>query len=156
VPRLLIVGGSDAGIAAGLAARQQDPAWDVTVVLADRYPDFSICGLPFYLSGETQDWRALAHRRATDLASAGLEVALETVAIDLDPDERRVTVAHAGQCEEVDYDELLVATGATPIRPPLPGVDLDGVHTFHTMAEAFAVHERLPDATGVATRAPPR
>jgi NADPH-dependent 2,4-dienoyl-CoA reductase/sulfur reductase-like enzyme len=57
VPHLYVVGGSDAGVAAALAAREQDPRWDVTVALADRYPNFSICGLPFYLSGETSDWR---------------------------------------------------------------------------------------------------
>lgn len=60
--RLLIIGGSDAGISAGLRARQLDPSGPVTIVLADCLPNYSICGLPFYISGETPDWHDLAHR----------------------------------------------------------------------------------------------
>ena len=129
--------------------REQDRGWDVRVALADRYPDFSICGLPFYLSGEAPDWRDLAHRGAEDLAPAGIQLALETMAIDADVAAREVTVAHGGAIETVAYDELLVATGANPVHPPIPGVDLDGVHSLHTMAESFAVHSRLVTAQRV-------
>ncbi len=57
---LLIIGGSDAGISAALRAHELDSSVEVTLALADDY--FSICGLPYYLSGETPDWRDLAHR----------------------------------------------------------------------------------------------
>jgi len=60
--RFLIIGGSDAGISAALRARELDASAAITVVLADGYPNFSICGLPFFLSGETPDWHQLAHR----------------------------------------------------------------------------------------------
>ena len=50
--RLVIVGGSDAGISAGLRARELDPAVAVTLVLADRYPNFSICGIPYHVAGD--------------------------------------------------------------------------------------------------------
>ena len=55
--RLLIVGGSDAGISAALRARELDQDTEITVLLADEFPNYSICGLPFYLSGETPDWK---------------------------------------------------------------------------------------------------
>jgi NADPH-dependent 2,4-dienoyl-CoA reductase/sulfur reductase-like enzyme len=64
VTRPLIAGGSDAGVMAALRARQLDPAVQVTMMLADRYPNFSICGRPFYVSREVEDWQALAHRPA--------------------------------------------------------------------------------------------
>ena len=54
--RLLIIGGSDAGISAGLAAREHDPTTEVTVLVADRYPNFSICGLPYHVSGDVPRW----------------------------------------------------------------------------------------------------
>src|ERR1700737_1238369 len=85
MPRLLIVGGSDAGISAGLRARQVDPQLEVTLMLADRFPNYSICGLPFYISGETPDWRTLAHRQLEDLEGAGLRLLMETVAESFDP-----------------------------------------------------------------------
>lgn len=65
--KLVVIGGSDAGISAGLRARELSPDTEITLILADRYPNFSICGLPFYLSGEVSDWKALAHRTADDI-----------------------------------------------------------------------------------------
>jgi len=64
--RLLVIGGSDAGISAALRAHELDPNVEITVLLADAFPNYSICGLPFFLSGETPDWRSLAHRTEFD------------------------------------------------------------------------------------------
>ena len=68
---LVMIGGSDAGISAALRARELDPAADVTVVLEDAYPNFSICGIPYYVSGEVTHWRNLAHRTVADLEAPG-------------------------------------------------------------------------------------
>ena len=62
--KLVVIGGSDAGISAGLRAKELSPDTEVALILADRYPNFSICGLPFYLSGEVDNWKTLAHRTA--------------------------------------------------------------------------------------------
>jgi NADPH-dependent 2,4-dienoyl-CoA reductase/sulfur reductase-like enzyme len=69
--RLVVIGGSDAEIAAGLRARELDPSVDAIVVVADAFPNFSICGLPYYLSGDVPDCRDLAHRTTRDLEQAG-------------------------------------------------------------------------------------
>src|SRR5947208_3639420 len=58
---VVMIGGSDAGISAALRVRELDRAADVTVVLEDAYPNFSICGIPYYVSGEVSHWRDLAH-----------------------------------------------------------------------------------------------
>ena len=63
--RLLIIGGSDAGISEALQVHKFDPRAGISVLLADEYPNYSICGLPFYLGGETPDHRQLAHRSAS-------------------------------------------------------------------------------------------
>jgi NADPH-dependent 2,4-dienoyl-CoA reductase/sulfur reductase-like enzyme len=52
---LLVIGGSDAGIEAARRARGLDPSVEVTLVVADAYPNFSICGLPYYLPGDVAD-----------------------------------------------------------------------------------------------------
>ena len=75
---LVMVGGSDAGISAALRARELDPAAEVTVIVADAYPNFSICGIPYYVSGEVSHWRNLAHRTIADLKAAGMELRLDT------------------------------------------------------------------------------
>jgi NADPH-dependent 2,4-dienoyl-CoA reductase/sulfur reductase-like enzyme len=58
---MLIIGGSDAGVSAALRIKEFDPQANVTVTVADEYPSFGICGLPFFISGEVTDWRTLAH-----------------------------------------------------------------------------------------------
>ena len=149
--RLLIIGGSDAGISAGLRARELDPGLDVTLVLADRYPNFSVCGLPFYISGETADWRSLAHRTLEELTTAGLRFVMDTMVESIDPDAHQVAVRDTnGLQRTLEYDRLIVATGAEPIRPPISVTNLDGVYVLHTMDDSFAVRKAAtPDATSV-------
>src|SRR6202035_1445534 len=87
---LVAIGGSDAGISAALRARELDPTTEVTVVVADAYPNFSICGIPYYVSGEVTHWRNLAHRTLDDLKATGMQVRLNTLATKIDVAGRRL------------------------------------------------------------------
>ena len=144
---LVMIGGSDAGISAALRARELDPAADVTVVLEDAYPNFSICGIPYYVSGEVTHWRNLAHRTIADLEAAGMRLRLDTTARRIDVPGRKLLVTSADGAEELlGYDKLIVGTGAVPVRPPISGLagpgalgPADGVHLLHSMGDTFAV-----------------
>ncbi|NMP25233.1 FAD-dependent oxidoreductase, partial [Sulfobacillus harzensis] len=94
---ILIIGGSDAGISAALRAREVDPTATVTMLVADAFPNYSICGLPFYLSGEVADWHHLAHRTLGDIESAGIRVRLNTRALAIDPASHTVRVQTESQ-----------------------------------------------------------
>ena len=151
---VVMIGGSDAGISAALRARELDPAAEVTVVLADAYPNFSICGIPYYVSGEVTHWRNLAHRTIADLEAAGMRLRLDTTARRIDVPGRKLLVTSAGGGEELlGYDKLVVGTGAVPVRPPIDGLagpgalgPADGVHLLHSMGDTFAVMRTLEQA----------
>lgn len=114
----LIIGGSDAGISAALRIRELAPKTAVTVMLADNYPNFSICGLPFYLSGEVPNWRNLAHRTQDDLSQQGIHLLTNHRATAINPDLRQVTAISSDKAEVlVPYDKLIIGTGATSRIP---------------------------------------
>ena len=120
---LIMIGGSDAGISAALRARELDPGAEVTVVVADAYPNFSICGIPYYVSGEVTHWRNLAHRTTADLEATGMRLRLDTTARRIDSGARKLLVTGPDGAENVlGYDKLTVGTGAVPIRPPIGGL----------------------------------
>ena len=140
--RMLIIGASDAGISAALRIKELDPRTGVTVVTADRFPNFSICGLPFYLSGEVDDWHVLAHRSTGEIEKQGIRLLLDHRALGIDPASRRVRIASSGgKVRSIGYDRLLIATGARSVRPPIEGLDAPGVFFLRWMADGFAIRD---------------
>jgi NADPH-dependent 2,4-dienoyl-CoA reductase/sulfur reductase-like enzyme len=143
---LLIIGGSDAGISAVLRARELDASVDMTVVVADAFPNFSICGLPFYLSGEVGDYHNLAHRTAADIEREGIRLLLDHTAQTVDPEKKSVTVVGAdGKSRTLSYDKLVLGTGAVSAQPQIEGLDLPGVYPMRWMRDAFAVYAHLTE-----------
>jgi NADPH-dependent 2,4-dienoyl-CoA reductase/sulfur reductase-like enzyme len=144
VTHLLIVGGSDAGTMAALRARDLDPVLDITMVLADSFPNYSICGLPFYVSREVPEMGDLAHRRAADIAERGIELLMDHTAVELDPHAKRVVVRAAdGRERPIAYDTVVIATGARPRTSGIRGADLTGVYPLHTMIDGLKVRARV-------------
>lgn len=147
---LVAIGGSDAGISTALRARELDPSVDVTVVVADRYPNFSICGIPYYFSREVQPWQSLAHRTHADLEATGMTLRLDTLATGIDVEGRTLSVRDADGVEStIPYDALMVGTGASPSTAGISGLDRlgpdDGVHLLHSMGDTFALERYLDD-----------
>ena len=152
---LVMIGGSDAGISAALRARELNPAAEVSVVVADAYPNFSICGIPYYVSGEVTHWRNLAHRTTADLEATGMNLRLDTTARRIDVAARKLLLTAADGTEELlAYDKLIIGTGAVPVRPPITGLTgpdalraADGVHV--TYCPSRGARTAPLDAVGV-------
>lgn len=142
--KLVIIGGSDAGISAALRARELDSTVDVTVIVADNFPNFSICGIPFYLSGEVPDWRNLAHRTADEITQTGINLLVNHRATNIDAEQKSVEMVNQeGEIKNLDYDKLIIGTGAIPVEPAIDGLELSGVFLLHSMADSFAIHRHL-------------
>ena len=123
------------------------------MVVADAYPNFSICGIPYYVSGEVTHWRNLAHRTLDDLKATGMQVRLDTSAIKIDVQAHRLHVVDGSGVEDrIAYDQLVVGTGAVSARPPIDGLvgpdalgPADGVHLLHSMGDTFELMRTLEE-----------
>lgn len=88
---LLIIGGSDAGISAALRARELNKDIRITMVLADEFPNLSICGIPYAVSKEVSAWQNLAHRTVKDLEAYQIDFYMNTWATAINPTAHTVT-----------------------------------------------------------------
>lgn len=143
--RLVVIGGSDAGISAAVRAKQVDPSADVSVLLMDDFPNYSVCGLPFYLSGEVDDWHKLAHRTMSELQAVGIKVLARHQAIAIDTSHKQVVaLVHDGRESVLSYDRLVLATGARA-RRPVGVLDAEPPGTFclRTVEDCMAIERHL-------------
>ncbi|HEY4399252.1 MAG TPA: FAD-dependent oxidoreductase [Lactobacillaceae bacterium] len=145
--QLLIIGGSDAGISAALRAKELAPDHKVTLLLADSYPNLSICGFPYAFSGEVESWENLRHRTLADLQATGIDFHLDTRATAIKADQHLVTTDKG----DFTYDKLIVGTGALPATSSIKGAQ--NAFVLHDMADYFAIDtaiiERHPKTAAI-------
>src|SRR5262249_24043010 len=144
--KLLIVGGVAGG--PSVAARARRLAEDAHIVLFERGPDvsFANCGLPYYLGGEIADRDRLlvaTPERLRTRFKLDMRVRTSVEAIDRSVKKVRVRDLASGREYEESYDKLILAPGAAPIRPPLPGIDLPGVFTLRNLQDMDRIQAKL-------------
>jgi NADPH-dependent 2,4-dienoyl-CoA reductase/sulfur reductase-like enzyme len=136
--RLVVIGGDAAGMTAASQARRMRTVDDLEIIVFEQsgYVSFSACGEPYFVGGWVEDFADLQVRTPEQFQARGIDARIHHKVTSIDLDARRVTVRHPGGEEEVGFDELLYATGATAIRPPIEGMDLEGVHELRTLDDA--------------------
>jgi NADPH-dependent 2,4-dienoyl-CoA reductase/sulfur reductase-like enzyme/rhodanese-related sulfurtransferase len=144
--KLLIVGGVAGGASA--AARSRRLSEDAHIVLFERGPDvsFANCGLPYYVGGEIVEREKLLVTTPEMLKSRfklDVRTRSSVEAIDRTARKARVRDLASGREYEETYDKLILATGAAPFRPSIPGSDLPGVFTLRNLQDTDHIKERV-------------
>src|SRR6056297_3541588 len=132
----VIVGGDAAGMSAASKAKRDDPELEVIVFERGQWVSYGACGLPYYVKGEIQSLEDLVSVTPEEFCEErDIDLRTGHDVVDIDPASRTVTACADDGAVVQEYDQLLVATGATAVMPPIDGRDRAGVYTLGSMSD---------------------
>ncbi len=144
--RVVVIGGDAAGMSAAAELRRRLPESDEVVVIerTDR-TSYSACGIPFWVAGEVDSADDLVSRSPEEHRRRGIDLRTDAEATAIDVDAGEVTVWSEDVEETIGYDRLVIATGAEPVRPDLPGIDGEGIFGIQSLADGQEVIDALAE-----------
>lgn len=144
---VVVIGGVAAGMSAASKLKREVRDAHITVFERGTDVSYGACGLPYFVSGENQDPNLMRIRTAEQFCRQGIDVRLRHDVVAVDPADRTVGVRNltTGEQFTVGYDRLVIATGASPIVPGVPGTDLNNVFTLKTIPDGEAIQQALSD-----------
>lgn len=139
--KIVVIGGVAAGMSAAAKAKRSCPELELTVFEKSHYISYGACGLPYVIGGRIESLDKLIARTPEEMAEQGVTVKVRHEVTQIDPDAKTVMVENlaTGETFSQPYDKLVLATGAVPVKPPLPGIDLGGVHVLRLVEDAAAI-----------------
>lgn len=145
--KLVVIGGVAAGMSAAAKAKRVDPKLAVQVYAAGQYISYAGCGLPYFIGGFISNRDQLIARTPEAFKAQDIDVKTEHEVLKIDPKQQKVTVRNliTGQEFEDSFDRMVIATGASPLIPPLPGVDKEGVFPLRTINNAVDIRAYVLD-----------
>ncbi|MEU8462244.1 FAD-dependent oxidoreductase [Streptomyces sp. NPDC029003] len=150
--RLVVVGGDAAGMSAASQARRlKGPAeLEITAFERGHFTSYSACGIPYWVGGQVPGRDELIARTPEEHRARGIDLRTRTEVVELDPAGRRVRARdlETGAESWTAYDRLVLATGARPVRPRLPGIGAHGVHGVQTLDDGQRLMDSLDRTPG--------
>lgn len=131
--RLVVIGADAAGMSAASTAKKlRGEALDVVALERGDWTSYSACGIPYWVAGDIGSVHDLVARSAQDHRDLGIGVRLRTEAVAVDLEAGHVQTLSG---ERIGFDKLMIATGAEPVRPDLPGIDAEGILGIQTLGD---------------------
>ena len=148
--RIVVVGGDATGMSAANTALRHSEEGAVEVVVLERghYTSYSACGIPYWISGDVADGDELIARSPEEHRKAGIDLRMRVEATAIDLEKQTVSVRNVddGGTDELSYDELVLAMGATPTIPPLEGSDAEGIFGVQSLEQGEAIVKDMANA----------
>ncbi|GHD60909.1 FAD-dependent oxidoreductase [Streptomyces goshikiensis] len=145
--RLVVVGGDAAGMSAASQARRMKGPAELEIVAFERghFTSYSACGIPYWIGGQVAGPDALIARTPEEHRARGIDLRTRTEVVELDVAGQRVRARDLDSGAEswTGYDRLVLATGARPVRPRLPGIGAHGVHGVQTLDDGRRLMDTL-------------
>ncbi len=141
--KIVILGGVAAGAKVAAKTRRLLPDAKICLYTDDTHISYSSCGLPYYIQGNFDDYRTLLVRSPEEFEAQGVEVFLRHKAIKLLPESQQILILNLknNRSHLVEYDKLVIATGARPFIPEIKNVALKNVFTLRKIEDGIAIRE---------------
>ncbi|MEU8482678.1 FAD-dependent oxidoreductase [Streptomyces sp. NPDC048641] len=150
--RLVVIGGDAAGMSAASQARRMRGPDELEIVAFERghFSSYSACGIPYWVGGEVDGRDELIARTPEEHRERSIDLRMRTEVTELDVEGGRVRsrALDTGTEAWTSYDKLVIATGARPVRPRIPGIDAPGVHGVQTLDDGQALLDTLAATQG--------
>ena len=142
--KIVILGGVAAGAKVAAKTRRLLPDAKICLYTDDTHISYSSCGLPYYIQGNFEDYRTLLVRSPEKFEAQGVEIFLRHKAIKLLPDSQQILILNLknNRSHLVEYDKLVIATGARAVIPEIKNVSLKNVFTLRKIEDGIAIRER--------------
>lgn len=141
----VIIGGVAGGATAAARIRRADEMAEIIMLEKGKYISYANCGLPYYIGGTIQDRDKLFVQTPQSFGRRfNIDVRVENEVTAIDTAKKTVSVRRGDGSEYVEsYDRLLLSPGSSPVRPPLPGIDLDGIFTLRNVDDTDHIKQYL-------------
>lgn len=142
--KIVILGGVAAGAKAAAKARRMLPEAEINLYTDDTHISYSACGLPYYIEGNFEDYRQLLVRSPEDFEEKNVHIHLRNRAAKILPVTKQVLIEDLEHQKAflVEYDKLIIATGARPIMPQINNSDLTNVFTVRKIEDGIAIRKK--------------
>ncbi len=137
--KLIVIGGVAAGMSAASKLKRMKSDAHVVVYEKGAYLSYGACGLPYYVSGENEDYTKMIARTKEQFEEAGIDVFLRHEVVKVAPERKQVMVKNMenGDVFIDQYDKLMIGTGTIPIMPPFEGLELQNIHVLKTLEDGI-------------------
>jgi NADH oxidase (H2O2-forming) len=144
--RIIIIGANASGVDAASAARKKDRTAEITLINEEKYAGYSRCGLPFVLGGQIPSFKDLIVYPPAYFQMLKLNLKNETKVTAVNTKDKTVTtVDKAGATETLQYDSLVIATGADAFMPPIKGREKQGILSLRTLEDGEKIDQAVKD-----------
>ena len=150
--KLVIIGAVAAGTSAAAKAKRTNPSAEITLINDQEDISYASCGIPYVISGKVRSFDSLIARRKEKFEEAGIKVLTNTRAEKIDPNKKKVKVVDLKTKKEffLEYDSLIIATGARAKKLKVKGSELEGIFTLRTLRDGIKIKEYLENCSKVA------
>ncbi len=145
--RIVIIGAHAAGVDAAVAARKTDRTAEITLLTTENRAGYSRCGIPFVLGGHIPRFNNLIVYPPGFYRMMKLDLRYETTATSIDTEAKTVEIQDkTGKKDRLEYDSLIIATGAYPFVPPIKGREKQGVYVVRTLEDGERIDQAIKKA----------